>query len=581
MNEQSPDFISETRKKFLSYLSRTNEQPASEASAFMPDILNYVNALEMQIAELLKNQQLFDKERAYFNDIFDNQPVGLYRIRTFNTKKRVGKSWTDSLNPAYILEFATDKFCEQLGITRAEFNHNPYIIGDLVHPDDRESFEKTNEKANKKIIQFRWVGRLLLKDKVTWVRLESLPTKMQNGDIVWTGVLTDISEQKAAEEALSNSNLQLEDVLEGANIGTLEWNIQTGKLKFNKIWAKNLGYKVAEIKIGTLLFGKKGWKAITHPDDIPFAEEMLLRHFSGELPYHRVEVRMRHKKGHWVWIRQEGKVKTWTPDGEPLLMYGVHTDISAQKEAEIELFNLNEQLEERIAERTSELTKLNTSLKESENKLLGITMEVEERERNRFSAELHDGMGPLLSTIKLYFQWLSETTDVDKRKLITEKGNYSIEMAIKTARELARGLSSQYLKEVGFINAIIDFTQRINDTNKIAIAFETNSYLRFGDIVELTLYRITTELIKNTLTYANATQATITFLYNNDTKIIEYSYSDNGKGFVVEKTLNENSGFGFISIRQRVEVMKGTIKINSTDGKGMSAFIEVPVDTIS
>jgi PAS domain S-box-containing protein len=351
-------------------------------------------------------------------------------------------------------------------------------------------------------------------------------------------------------------------------------------VKFNKIWAQNLGYKTTEIKIGMLLFGKEGWKIITHPDDIPYAEEMLRRHFSGELPYHSVEVRMRHKKGHWVWIRQEGKVKTRTPDGEPLLMYGVHTNISAQKEAEMELFNLNEQLEERIAERTSELTKLNTTLKESENKLLGITMEVEERERNRFSAELHDGMGPLLSTIKLYFQWLAETTDVDKRKLITEKGNYSIEMAIQTARELARGLSSQYMKEVGFINAISDFTQRINDTNKIAIAFETNTYLRFGDIVELTLYRITTEFIKNTLTYSSATQATITFAYNSATKIIEYSYSDNGKGFDVEKTLNENSGFGFVSIRQRVEVMKGTIKLNSTPGKGMNAFIIVPVDTI-
>lgn len=573
-------FISETPNKALAYLSRINEQSASEADTLILDLLNYVNALEEQNAELLKNQQSFDKERAYFKDIFDNQPVGLYRIRTFDNKKRAGKSWTDSQNPAYILEFATDKFCEQLGITRAEFNYNPYIIGDLVHPDDRDSFEKTNEKANKKIIPFRWVGRLLVKEKVTWVRFESLPTKMQNGDTVWTGVLTDISEQKAAEKALSESNLQLEDVLEGANIGTLEWNVQTGKIKFNKIWAQNLGYKSAEIKIGTLLFGKEGWKTITHPDDIAYAEEMLERHFSGELPYHSVEVRMRHKKGHWVWIRQEGKVKTRTPDGKPLLMYGVHTNISAQKEAEMELFNLNNRLEDRIAERTSELTKLNTSLKESENKLLGITMEVEERERNRFSAELHDGMGPLLSTIKLYFQWLAETTDVDKRKLITDKGNYSIEMAIQTARELARGLSSQYMKEVGFINAISDFTQRINDTNKIAIAFETNSYLRFGDIVELTLYRITTELIKNTLTYAGATQATITFAYNSASKIIEYSYSDNGKGFDVEKMLNENSGFGFVSIRQRVEVMKGTIKLNSTPGKGMNAFILVPVDTI-
>ena len=81
----------------------------------------------------------------------------------------------------------------------------------------------------------------------------------------------------------------------------------------------------------------------------------------------------------------------------------------------------------------------------AENRLLNITVDVEERERNRFSSELHDGMGPLLSTIKLYFQWLSDTKDDEKRKLITEKGNYSIEMAIQTARELTIQIKYLYI----------------------------------------------------------------------------------------------------------------------------------------
>ena len=553
--------------------SQSTKQPSNhDAQILVTELVSFQQELINQINELNQNEKEFHSEKKYYKDIFDNQPVGLYRIRTFDNKKRAGKSWTDSQNPAYILEFATDKFCEQLGITRAEFNYNPYIIGDLVHPDDRDSFEKTNEIANKKIIPFRWVGRLLLKEKITWVRFESLPTKMHNGDTVWTGVLTDISEQKAAEDALSESNLQLEDVLEGAGIGTLEWNVQTGKTKFNKIWAQNLGYASTEIKIGQLFLGKNGWKSITHPDDIPYAEEMLKRHFAGELPVHMVEVRMRHKKGHWVWIRQDGKVRTWTADRKPLLMYGVHIDISAQKHAEIALTNLNEQLEELIAERTSELTILNASLKESEHKLLGITMEVEERERNRFSAELHDGMGPLLSTIKLYFQWLAETTDTEKRKLITEKGNYSIEMAIKTARELARGLNSQYLQEVGFVKAISDFAQRINDTNKLAINFDTNIFQRFDELTELMLYRIATELIKNTLTYSNATKANIELHSDVFSNSIDFCYSDNGVGFDVDN-ITENKGIGLLSIRQRVQVLKGTINIESKEGNGMQVTI--------
>lgn len=532
-----------------------------------------------QISPFIAEIKTYEKDKTHYQDIFENLPVGLYRIRTNVHNKGKGKSWTDSQNPSYNFEFATDKFCELLGVTREEFTINPYIVSDTVHPDDRLSFEKANNNANKKLLPFKWIGRLVVNNNTVWVRFESLPTKFDNGDVVWTGVLTDMSEQKKAEEALTQSNLQIEDVLEGANIGTLEWNIQTGEIKYNKIWASNLGYKPIEIKLGTFFFGKDGWKRITHPDDVDYAQRMLERHFSGEIAFHRVEVRMRHKMGHWVWIRQEGKVKTWTPDGLPLLMYGIHTDISAQKKAELDLFNLNEQLEERIADRTLELTKLNNSLKESENKLLEIAMEVEEYERNRFSSELHDGMGPLLSTIKLYFQWLAETTDTEKRILITEKGNYSIEEAIKTARELARGLSSHYLKEVGFVNAIEYFIQRINETNKIAIAFAANSSLRFGEIVELSMYRITTELIKNTLTYANASEIRIEFSYFEQNSVIEYSYSDNGMGFDLDQINKDKAGFGFISIKQRVEVMKGYLQIDSTRGKGMRVFIRVPVDT--
>jgi PAS domain S-box-containing protein len=413
------------------------------------------------------------------------------------------------------------------------------------------------------------------------VRLESLPRRLDNGDIQWTGIIYDISDRKKAEEALSKTRLQLEDVLEGANVGTLEWNVQTGKIKFNKIWAKNLGYTNTELKIGLALLGRKGWRAITHPDDIPYADEMLNRHFSGELPYHKVEVRMRHKKGHWVWIRQEGRVKTWTADGKPLLMYGIHFDITSRKQMEEQLKNdieekkraeqalvdLNNQLEARIAERTSEM--------------LNITADVEERERNRFSSELHDGMGPLLSTIKLYFQWLADTDDADKKKIIIEKGNHSIEMAIQTARELARGLSSQFLSEVGYVEALNDFTQRINLTKKISINFNTNTNERFSNFQELMLYRITTELIKNTITYAKATNIEIIFDYNKPGNRISFIYKDNGQGFNWDLIQANKKGLGLMNIQQRVLVMKGDIQIKSKPGKGMSADIQFPLEESS
>jgi signal transduction histidine kinase len=258
-------------------------------------------------------------------------------------------------------------------------------------------------------------------------------------------------------------------------------------------------------------------------------------------------------------------------------MYGTHIDITCRKQmedqlkkdieekkkAQQDLVDLNSQLEARIRERTTQM--------------LNITVDVEERERNRFSSELHDGMGPLLSAIKLYFQWLADTDDAEKKKIIVEKGNHSIEMAIQTAREMSRGLSSQFLSEVGYVNALNDFVQQINLTGKVDIDFVASSNDRFGSFPELMLYRITTELIKNTLTYANASKVNITFDYDQLRKIIAFTYADNGVGFEWDGR-SYKKGLGLMNIQQRVQLMKGDVEIKARLGEGMRVLIQVPVE---
>jgi PAS domain S-box-containing protein len=694
----------EIRQKTEELFQSVSVESGSKLAAakdLMQQMLNMQSELEEQNRKLIRAETEFYIEREYYNDIFNNQPAGLYRIRVTAVENWEDKSWANSDNPPYEMEFASDRFCQIIGVSPKDFKKNPYIITDVVHPEDTASFVARNEEANIKYIPFRWEGRLIVRKKIVWVRLESVPRKLDNGDIIWTGILYDITERKNAENELDKTRIQLEDVITGANLGTLEWNIQTGQIKFNDIWAQNLGLSKVELKLGSKLFGANGWKLLTHPDDIPYADEMLKRHFAGELPYHIVEVRMRHKKGHWVWMRQVGKVKTWTPDGKPMLMYGIHTNIDDRKKTEIELSSLNDKLEARVQIRTAELEKLNAELLQSEqkfktisdftydweywkspenkilfmspsvlritgysidefledselldnivykndvetwqkhklvrspnsnsensmeltfrivskkgeirwmghicrsifmngtylgvrvsnrditekvnaeNELLAVTVDVEERERNRFSRELHDGMGPLLSTVKLYFQWLSENEDAEKRILITEKGNQCIEAAIQTSRELARGLNSQLLVRSGYVIAIQSFIRKINDTGKIKINFNSNVNTIFNQFIEITLYRITTELLKNTLTYAGAEQVEINFDFDKINSKINFTYSDNGTGFDYEFVKKTNTGLGLMNIQQRVQVLKGEMKIESEIGKGMKANVRFPVE---
>nr|WP_314862188.1 GAF domain-containing protein [uncultured Undibacterium sp.] len=139
-----------------------------------------------------------------------------------------------------------------------------------------------------------------------------------------------------------DSERRLADIIKGTNIGTWEWNVQTGEASFNQRWAEIVGYtleELAPISIDT-------WIKLVHPDDLQQSDLLLRKHFSGELDYYEFASRMRHKAGHWVWILDRGCLISRTDDGKPLLMSGSHADISKQKSAEAQLAHTIDLLEQ-------------------------------------------------------------------------------------------------------------------------------------------------------------------------------------------------------------------------------------------
>jgi signal transduction histidine kinase len=214
---------------------------------------------------------------------------------------------------------------------------------------------------------------------------------------------------------------------------------------------------------------------------------------------------------------------------------------------------------------------------EAERKLVFNSIEIEERERSRYSRELHDGLGPLLSTIKMYMQSLSETSDADKVKFIAEESENNIKIAIQTMREVAHGLSPFNLSNFGYVNAVLDFTRGINKIHELTIDFTYNSHVRFSDFYEIILYRITTELISNTLKHAHATHVEIAFNYSEDKKNITLVYRDNGRGF--DASCKEaKTGMGLANIKERVRILGGNFRIESIVGKGCTIFVDFPVN---
>ena len=140
----------------------------------------------------------------------------------------------------------------------------------------------------------------------------------------------------------TESERQLADIIKGTNIGTWEWNIQTGQTSFNARWAEIIGYSLEEISPVSI----DTWVKFAHPDDLQKSNDLLQEHFRGGLEYYEFASRMRHKDGHWVWVLDRGCLVSRTDSGAPLIMSGSHEDISAKKEAEAQLAHAYDLLEQ-------------------------------------------------------------------------------------------------------------------------------------------------------------------------------------------------------------------------------------------
>ena len=179
--------------------------------------------------------------------------------------------------------------------------------------------EQTNFRIITKNNEERWIGH----------ECHSVYDNTGN-NLGQRGSNRDITESKQAEEIIATQNRRLANILKGTNVGTWEWNIQTGEVFFNERWAEIIGYQLEEISPVSI----ETWKKFSHPDDLIVSDELLEKHFNNELSYYIWETRMKHKNGDWIWVLDSGRVNQWDDEGKPLLMSGTHQDITERKQME-------------------------------------------------------------------------------------------------------------------------------------------------------------------------------------------------------------------------------------------------------
>jgi len=221
-----------------------------------------------------------------------------------------------------------DTFLEVLGYSREEvIGRNAVELGLFPKPEQQAGL----------------VDRMLKDGRITDFELQvrrrdgAILDGLFSGEIIssqgrryFLTVMVDITRRRQAEEALLKERQRLAGIIEGTHVGTWEWNVQTGETVFNDRWADIIGCTLEEISPVSI----ETWMKFAHPDDLKTREDLIEKHFRGELDYYEFETRMKHKDGSWVWVLDRGKVTAWTENGKPLLMRGTHQDITDRKRAE-------------------------------------------------------------------------------------------------------------------------------------------------------------------------------------------------------------------------------------------------------
>lgn len=226
-----------------------------------------------------------------------------------------------------------------------------------------------------------------------------------------------------------------------------------------------------------------------------------------------------------------------------------------------EIEEINENLEQKVQERTAELQGAYDEIKEA--LMMGQSIE-----RKRVAAELHDNLGSMISAIGLSMEIVDEEQLSEKERKIFQAIQGQVEDAYQEIRLLSHNLHSVDLENHGLKFALGKLKDKINSTHKIKLSLEAETLQSLPKDIEFNLYAICLELINNTLKHAQATTAKILFLQDlDDTYSMEYS--DNGIGF----QKNMKDGFGMQSIKNRVQQM-GAI-LSTVEDNGLKYLISL------
>jgi two-component system CheB/CheR fusion protein len=470
------------------------------------------------------------------------------------------------------LEYINPIYEKMFGQSREKIMLNRTHRLDVVHPEDRKKAATGLPQALAGETFTRNYRIVRPSDgEQRWIRDTGFPIRNEAGEVVRiAGVAQDVTDEKEHSELLRESEEKLRLLINGAPEYAM-FLMDPGNhiIYWSRGAERVFGWTEDEA------LGQTGEMIFTPEDRANEVEkkELAIARRNGSAPDRRWHLC---KDGSRIWV--DGIMHRLDDEKGELRGYAkIARNATEQRRAQEVLQQAHEELEERVRERTLELTAINERLQnemEQRGRLEQEILLISEREKRRIGQDLHDSLCQELAATAFILETQAQkmAKKNSAQAQIFSKAARTVNANVGLARDLARGLHPIELNTTGLQNALREMAFRTEHSGKISCRFVCPRPVRIrDDAIALNLYRIAQEAVNNTLKHAKATEIVLTLVRKRSTVCLEIR--DNGDGLSKNRS---GKGMGVDIMQHRANVIGAKLTIESRQGRGTSVTCVLP-----